>query len=460
MERILVIDDDRDMCLVLSKFLAKNNFETHVAHTGKSGLKLLQANDYDLALCDYKLPDITGTTLIQKMKSINPGLAVIIISGYAEVHHAVEAFRLGASDYMIKPFYHEDLLSTISDAIITNRNRMVEEGEGEDNNETASASKEDYQFVLGKSMQAQIIQHHINLIAPCDLSVVISGETGTGKEFVAQAIHKLSRRSRKPLVAIDCGALPGELAGSELFGHVKGSFTGALADKQGSFEAADKGTIFLDEVGNLSYENQARLLRVLQERKIKRIGSTFDIPVDVRIIAATNENLIQNVKDGKFREDLFHRLNEFKIQISPLRDRREDILFFADLFLRQAAEALGREVMTLTPESRNCLLNYSWQGNLRELNNVVRRAVLLTTGSQVEPDSLPEEIRQVKIQNPVSESVNSSVGFLKSVAHATEKQTIIEALVKVNYNKSKASQLLNIDRKTLYNKLRLYNIPG
>jgi two-component system response regulator HydG len=261
-------------------------------------------------------------------------------------------------------------------------------------------------------------------------------------------------------VAIDCGALPGELAGSELFGHVKGSFTGALTDKQGSFEAADKGTIFLDEVGNLSYENQARLLRVLQERKIKRIGSTFDIPVDVRIIAATNENLIQNVKDGKFREDLFHRLNEFKIQISPLRDRREDILFFADLFLRQASEALGREVMTLTQETRNCLLNYSWQGNLRELNNAIRRAVLLSAGSQVEPDCLPEEIRQVRIQNPVTESLNSSVGFLKSVAHATEKQTIIEALVKVNYNKSKASQLLNIDRKTLYNKLRLYNIPG
>jgi two-component system response regulator HydG len=460
MERILVIDDDRDMCLVLSKFLAKNNFETHVAHTGKTGLKLLQSNDYDLALCDYKLPDVTGTNLLQKMKSINPGLAVIIISGYAEVNHAVEAFRLGASDYMIKPFFHEDLLATIHDAIVNNRTRIMEEAEHEDNDEPKVSAREDNEFVLGKSMQAQIIQHHINLIAPCDLSVVISGETGTGKEFVAQAIHKLSRRYKKPLVAIDCGALPGELAGSELFGHVKGSFTGALADKQGSFEAADKGTIFLDEVGNLSSENQARLLRVLQERKIKRIGSTFDIPVDVRIIAATNENLIQRVKDGKFREDLFHRLNEFKIHISPLRERREDILFFADLFLTQASEALGREEMTLTQETRNYLLNYSWQGNLRELNNVIRRAVLLSPVNIVEPDCLPEEIRQLKIQNPVTENVNPTVGFLKSVAHATEKQTIIDALVKVNYNKSKASQLLNIDRKTLYNKLRLYNIPG
>jgi two-component system response regulator HydG len=289
--------------------------------------------------------------------------------------------------------------------------------------------------------------------------VIIHGETGTGKEFVAQSIHRGSKRADKPFIAIDCGALPKELAGSELFGHVKGAFTGAVGDKPGSFEVADGGTIFLDEIGNLTYENQVKLLRVIQERRIKRIGATKDISIDVRLIAATNEDLARSVKEGKFREDLYHRLNEFKIQLSPLRERKDDILIFANYFLEKANQSLRKNVKSFSPEVIHQITNYYWHGNLRELNNVVKRSVLLTVGEVVLSDSLPQEIIQANTSSSLPGSlVEDSVGLLKSIAGSAERQAIIEILEKVNYNKSKAAELLKIDRKTLYNKLKLYSI--
>ena len=290
------------------------------------------------------------------------------------------------------------------------------------------------------------------------MSVIVHGETGTGKEFVAQSIHRFSKRNKNPFIAIDCGALPKELAGSELFWHMKGSFTGAVNDKPGSFEVANGGTIFLDEIGNLSYENQIKLLRVIQERKIKRIGATKDTAIDVRIIAATNEDLSKAVKEGKFREDLFHRLNEFKIQLSPLRERRDDIMVFADHFLKKANASLQKNVQSFSTDVTEYLKNYYWHGNLRELTNVVKRSVLLTTGDEILKDSLPVEILQVTMDDSLV-GVDESKGVLKSIAGSAERQAIIEALEKVAYNKSKAADLLNIDRKTLYNKLKLYNIP-
>jgi two-component system response regulator HydG len=295
------------------------------------------------------------------------------------------------------------------------------------------------------------------------MSVVIHGETGTGKEFVAQSIHKLSTRADSPFIAIDCGALPKELAGSELFGHIKGSFTGAVSDKPGSFEVANGGTVFLDEIGNLSYENQVKLLRVIQERKIKRIGANKDTPIDVRIIAATNENLSKAVKEGRFREDLYHRLNEFKIQLAPLRERKEDILFFADFFLQKANQSLNKDVKSFSTEVKNYLSSYYWHGNLRELNNVVKRSVLLSQSEEVQSECLPQEITQSgsgMIHDGAGAIAEENVGLLKSIAWTAERQAIIDALEKVNYNKSKASELLNIDRKTLYNKLKLYNITA
>lgn len=460
MLRLLIIDDDKDICLVLSKFLTKNNYEVDVAHRGDEGLKLLRAHDYTLILCDYRLPDFTGVEMLRKIKLLQPAVAVIIITGYSDVRTAVETFRYGANDYVTKPLYPDELLITIKETIAKNEKRNSAESEDTvpeiRKNKINSAP---LNFIVGKSVQSQTVQRYIELIAPSDMSVIINGETGTGKEFVAQSIHRHSKRANYPFVAIDCGALPKELAGSELFGHIKGAFTGAVSDKQGSFEVANGGTIFLDEIGNLSYENQIKLLRVIQERRIKRIGATKDIPIDVRIIAATNEDLTKTVKEGRFREDLYHRLNEFKIQLSPLRERKEDILIFANYFLEKANQALHKNVKTFSPEVLTQITNYFWYGNLRELNNVVRRAVLLTVGDEVQSDSLPQEIIQAHSSLVLpNEMADDNVGLLKSIAGSAERQAIIDVLEKVNYNKSKAAELLKIDRKTLYNKLKLYNI--
>jgi len=460
MLRLLIIDDDRDICLVLSKFLTKNNYEVDVAHRGDDGLKLLRTHDYTLILCDYRLPDFTGVEMLRKIKLLQPAVAVIIITGYSDVRTAVETFRYGANDYVTKPLYPDELLLTIKETISKNEKRNTVETEVASpeirKNKVNSAPLD---FIVGKSVQSQTVQRYIELIAPSDMSVIINGETGTGKEFVAQSIHRHSKRSSYPFVAIDCGALPKELAGSELFGHIKGSFTGAVSDKQGSFEVANGGTIFLDEIGNLSYENQIKLLRVIQERRIKRIGATKDIPIDVRIIAATNEDLTKSVKEGRFREDLYHRLNEFKIQLSPLRERKEDILIFANYFLEKANQALHKSVKAFSPDVLTQITNYLWYGNLRELNNVIRRAVLLTVGDEVQSDSLPQEIIQAHSSLILpADMMDDSIGLLKSIAGSAERQAIIDVLEKVNYNKSKAAELLKIDRKTLYNKLKLYNI--
>jgi two-component system response regulator HydG len=461
MFRLLIIDDDKDICLVLSKFLTKNNYEVDVVHRGDEGLKLLRTHDYTLILCDYRLPDFTGVEMLRKIKLLQPTVAVIIITGYSDVRTAVETFRYGANDYVTKPLYPDELLITIKETIAKNNKRNLAEANA-DGAPEIKKSKNNVQplnFIVGKSVQSQTVQRYIELIAPSDMSVIINGETGTGKEFVAQSIHRFSKRADYPFVAIDCGALPKELAGSELFGHIKGAFTGAVSDKQGSFEVANGGTIFLDEIGNLTYENQIKLLRVIQERRIKRIGATKDIPIDVRIIAATNEDLTKSVKEGRFREDLYHRLNEFKIQLSPLRERKEDILIFANYFLEKANQSLHKNVKSFSPEVLTQITNYFWYGNLRELNNVVRRAVLLTMGDEVQSDSLPQEIIQAHSSLILpGDMVDENVGLLKSIAGSAERQAIIDVLEKVNYNKSKAAELLKIDRKTLYNKLKLYNI--
>jgi two-component system, NtrC family, response regulator HydG len=465
---VLIIDDDKDICLVLSRFLNKNNYDVDVANNGEEGLKQLRSKDYTLVLCDYRLPDMTGVDALRKIKLLRPQTAVIIITGYSDVKTAVETFRYGASDFVTKPLYPDELLVTIQETISKNEKRKAGElpasqsetspkGESKRSRDSAPPPTE---YIVGKSIQATTVQRHIELIAPSDLSVIIHGETGTGKEFVAQSIHRLSKRADKPFIAIDCGALPKELAGSELFGHIKGAFTGAVNDKEGSFELADQGTIFLDEIGNLSYENQVKLLRVIQERRIKRIGATKDIGIDVRIIAATNEDLNKAVKEGKFREDLYHRLNEFKIQLSPLRERKEDVMHFATHFLAKANHSLSKSVQGFSAAAADLISNYYWHGNLRELNNVVKRSVLLTVSDTVQLDSLPQEI--VHANNaPVSTNGHveeEKVGLLKSIAGSAERQAIIDVLEKANYNKSKAAELLKIDRKTLYNKLKLYNI--
>ena len=449
MNKVLVVDDDQDIRLLLERFLSKNKFTTETAQDGESAIECLKEQSFDLVLCDFKLPDINGLELIQKIKILCPEAAIIVITGYSDVKVAVKAIKLGAYEYVTKPLYPDEILLIIQQAI-----------KSKSDSKTVPSEKPDKRsFIIGESPQSQEVLKHIRLIAPTDMSVIIQGETGTGKEFVANEIHDLSRRKENPFVAIDCGALPKELAGSELFGHIKGSFTGAIGDKTGSFEAANGGTLFLDEIGNLSYENQIKLLRVIQERKIKKIGSTKDIPIDVRVIVASNENLAEAVKHGEFREDLYHRFNEFKITLSPIRERKADIKLFAQHFLKNSNRELGKDVRQFDEEVVTTMKNYYWHGNLRELHNVVKRAVLLSQGDTVMMEALPEEIKSPSYFDEVTVDQSSTEpANLKAVSKIAERDAIMQVLEKTGYNKTKAANVLNIDRKTLYNKMKSYNI--
>ena len=450
--KILIVDDDQDIRLLLDKFFSKKGYETKTAHDGNSAVEVLKKDKYDLVLCDFKLPDLNGLELIKKIKVINPEAALLVITGYSDVKVAVKAIKLGAYDYVTKPLYPDEILLTVDKAL-----KSKKELKGK--NKIPSRKK----FIIGESVQALQIMKHIKLIAPTDMSVIIQGETGTGKEFVANEIHNKSKRSSNPFVAIDCGALPKDLAGSELFGHVKGAFTGALNDKIGSFETANGGTLFLDEIGNLSYDNQVKLLRVIQERKIKRIGDNKDIPIDVRLIVATNENLSDAVKEGEFREDLYHRFNEFKIDLSPLRERKSDIKVFARFFLVNANAELDKNVKDFDDEVLTRMKDYYWHGNLRELYNVVKRSVLLAQSDLITLDCLPEEIKSpvyfdTTNGQPTSNTKEVDPANLKSVSKIAERDAIISVLEKTGYNKTKAADVLKIDRKTLYNKMKSYNI--
>ena len=483
MEKILIIDDNNDICVLLERFLSKQKYKTASAQRGEEGLALLRRETFDLVICDFKLPDTDGLDMLRRIKVLSPATAVIIITGYSDVRIAVQALKYGAFDYVTKPLLPDEILYTIRGALDKKsgppaRTAAPDEGAA-GTAKTAKVAKpalapDGKRFIFGKSRAAEQLQKHVELIAPTNMSVIITGETGTGKEFVANAIHLSSKRAEKPFVAIDCGALSKELAGSELFGHVKGAFTGAMSDKMGSFEYATGGTLFLDEIGNLSYESQIKLLRVLQERKIKRVGGNTDISVDVRILVATNEDLRDAVRQGRFREDIFHRLDEFKIELPPLRERKADIMLFAEHFLELANRQLEKDVIGFDEEVRDKFKEYYWYGNLRELQNVVKRAVLLTQGDYVQVDVLPHEIT-----SPTYITTDNAAGFvldslrpgsmpviqqaiqggnLKSVSESAERAAILKVLEKTGYNKTKAAEVLNIDRKTLYNKLKAYDI--
>jgi two-component system response regulator HydG len=457
MKKLLVIDDDVDICLLLSRFLTKNGFLVSTAHSGAKALEILKKETFDLVLCDFRLGDTDGTEILAKIKEINPAIAVIIITGYLDIKIAVKVIKLGAYDYVTKPLFPEEILLTVKKAL--------EASENKNNNVVSKAKSEvnNSDFIFGESSQSKELYRQIDLVAPTNYSVIIFGESGTGKESVAQMIHNKSPRKNKPFIAMDCGSLSKELAGSELFGHEKGSFTGALTSKIGHFELANGGTLFLDEVSNLSYDIQASLLRVLQERKAKRIGGLKEIDLDVRIIVATNENLYDAASKGEFREDLYHRFNEFGINIPSLRERNKDIMAFADHFLKLANKELQKDIKGLSEEVTNSFKNYQWPGNLRELKNVIRRSALLTDDEYVQKKVLPPEIYNFSISYGEKKSGSllhqvSSAPNLKNVAHEAEYETITSVLEQVNYNKSKAAKILNIDRKTLYNKMKAFNI--
>ena len=450
MPKVLIIDDDTSFLLMIKTFLEKKNYQARGAKSAFDGLNLLSRESFDVIILDFKMPDKNGLEVLKDIRNRNLQTPVILMTSYVDIKTAVHAIKLGAYDYVTKPINNDELHLLLQRVL----NKSTEQ---------KTAGKTDTQgldFVQGESESSRKIQEYIQLVAPTNLSVIIQGESGTGKEYVARMIHMNSNRKNKPFVAIDCGALTKDLAASELFGHMKGSFTGAIADKNGHFEEANEGTIFLDEIGNLSYEVQVKLLRAIQERKVRKVGSNKDIDVDVRIIAATNEDLSGAVKNSNFREDLYHRINEFSLTVPSLRDRKEDLVVFADHFLKNANQELGREVKGFSEEAMDYLKNYSWPGNLRELKNLVKRSVLLCFGEEITTDLLPEEIMEGEQATATTNGLpgNYSTSDLKAVAERNEREIIISTLKEVGYNKSKAARKMNIDRKTLYNKLKLYGI--
>ncbi|MDR6942053.1 sigma-54-dependent transcriptional regulator [Mucilaginibacter pocheonensis] len=471
MKKILIIDDEVNVALLLSKFLIRNGFDVSTASSGTSGMEALKNDEFNLVLCDFRLEDTDGREMLRNIKSQYPKTGVIIITGYSDIKMAVELIKMGAYDYITKPLYPDEILNTINKAVETHY-ALVEESDSDtviiDKSKSKDNKKQVFvsEFVAGNSKASKELLRQIELVAPTNYSVIILGESGTGKESVAKSIHLNSPRHNQPFIAMDCGSLTKELAASEFFGHEKGSFTGALYTKIGHFEMANGGTLFLDEVGNLSYEIQAALLRTVQERKVKRIGSTKEIDLDVRIIIATNENLLDGIQKGKFREDLYHRFNEFTIYMPPLRERGSDIMLLAQHFLKMANNELGRNVTAFSPEVIDCFMNYRWQGNIRELKNVIRRAALLAEDNEITMKALPLEISNFKNTSfeqsfaPIYEApeLKETRHDLKNAALEAEYETIIKVLREVNFNKTKAAEILNIDRKTLYNKMKAINL--
>ena len=438
MKHILIVEDDTTFAVMLQTWLSKKKFSVASVSGIAAAKKTLIESSVDLVLCDLRLPDGDGIDLLEWVSNRSVNVPLIVMTSYAAIPSAVQAMKLGARDYISKPVNPEDLLQKINEVfnagVKTGKQIPVSESVPEETN-----------YLEGQSEAARQLYTYVKLVAPTSMSVLINGASGTGKEYVAKRIHQLSKRSEKPFVAIDCGAIPKELAASEFFGHKKGSFTGAIEDKVGAFIEADGGTIFLDEIGNLSYDVQVQLLRVLQERRVKPIGTTTEVKVDVRLIAATNEDLKAAIKSGAFREDLYHRINEFTIYMPHLCERGEDIPLFANFFLDQANRELEKPVPGFLPEAMERISQYTWPGNLREMRNTVMRAALLAQGN-------PIRVEHLGIDMNIDKSIN--------ILHDpdSERTKIVSALQKCSGNKSKAAAMLGIDRKTLYNKLTLYQI--
>ena len=443
MAKILLVEDDITFSQLLQGFLQKHGHAIDAVQSVKASVKLLEQNEYDLLLLDYRLPDGNGLEILTIAHEKGRKVPAIIMTSFNDVRTAVKAMQTGAFDYITKPVNPDELMMIMSDAL--------------DQKETKAAGSDVVKtdFIRGKSADADKLHEYIDVVAPTDMAIIIQGESGTGKEYAARSIHQQSKRAGKPFVAVDCGALSKDLAASELFGHVKGAFTGAVTDRKGLFETADGGTLFLDEVGNLSYDVQVKLLRALQEKLIQPLGTTKQIQVDVRIITATNDDLVGSVSNGDFRQDLYHRINEFKIQLSPLRSRGKDLELFIDHFIKLSNQELQRNVKSISPEAKKILHQYDWPGNLRELKNVIKRMVLLTQNEIADVGSLPEEMLF-----SITHSPKPNDSDLKLLNEANEKELIQKTLQKVKFNKSKAAKLLNIDRKTLYSKIERYGLDA
>lgn len=444
MTRILIVEDDIAFGTMMQTWLKKKGFDVDKATSVGAAVRLIGDKPaYDLVLSDLRLPDRDGLELLAWMHKNNMLIPFIVMTNYAEVQNAVLAMKSGAADYIAKPIQPDILLCKIKDAL-KNADNATASATTPTNNTTTTPQHHNTttRHIEGNSEASRQLYSYVSLVAPTPMSVLILGASGTGKEYVARRIHEQSQRAGKPFVALDCGAIPRDVAASEFFGHKKGAFTGADADKLGAFEAANGGTLFLDEVGNLSYEVQVQLLRVLQERRVRPLGGIEERPIDIRLVAATNENLEQAVAEGRFREDLYHRLSEFTIYMPQLSERGTDLFLFADLFVRLANEDLSRNVEGFEARAAEMLASHTWPGNLRELNNVVKRAVLVARGPYITQEELSAAMGPVR-QEPITALHDADA----------ERQRILNALQQCGGNKSKAARMLGIDRKTLYNKL-------
>lgn len=453
--RVLIVDDDLAFANLMERLLTSEGFTVNKLIDPVKALKEVATNKYDLVLVDYKMPDLDGLELLERIKSHDPSLPVILVTNYSDLRVAVRSVKLGAFDFVTKPIIPDEFLTVVKRALsdsLTNIEKV------QDNKHVRKESD----YIVGSCQKAKDVWDYSCQLAPTGLNVLISGESGTGKEYIAQALHSMSRRDKHPFIAVDCGTISSELAVSSFFGHVKGAFTGANSDKVGFFEQANKGTLFLDEVGNLAIEAQAAILRAIQERSFKRLGASHELNVDVRVIAATNEPLATNVSKGAFRGDLYYRLNEFELHIPPLRERMDDLEVFVTAFLKQSESEFNKENITIQQEVLQAFKRYSWPGNIRELRNIIRRASLLAKNGIITLNEIPEGI-----SNPINESlytpaprtVKDSTSFdIKEESKELERELIIAALEKSKYNKTQAAKTLNIDRSTLYAKLKIYGI--
>lgn len=465
MDSLLIVEDDIAYSTMMQTWLKKKGFDVDKVSNVKAAVKIINSDkQYHLVLSDLRLPDHDGLFLLDWMRKSGINIPFIVMTSYAEVQNAVLAMKSGANDYIAKPVQPDILLQKIHDAInAANRTdasetapapkeertgKVFPANNSNDTNARENESSTPSRYIEGTSEVSKQLYDYVRLVAPTPMSVLILGASGTGKEYVAHRIHELSQRKDKPFFALDCGAIQKEVAASEFFGHAKGAFTGAVTDKKGAFEVANGGTLFLDEVGNLSYDVQVQLLRAIQERKIRPLGSTKEIDVDIRLVCATNENLEKAVAEGTFREDLYHRINEFTIYMPALKDRGTDIFLFANLFLRLANEELGRNIIGFDAKASEMLMRYEWPGNLRELNNVVKRSVLLCRGDKIGVEQL-----NMSMTNTSTKPKDLSLHNINE-----EKERILSALRSCGGNKSKAAILLGVDRKTLYNKLQKYGI--
>ena len=465
MEKILIVEDDIAFGTMIQTWLKKKGFEVEKTTSVKAAIQAWEKleSGFDLVLSDLRLPDHDGIFLLQWMRKHGMQVPFIVMTSYAEIQNVVLAMKSGATDYVAKPFHPDILLEKIKEAIKNHNTsslseKNIEQREATGNqepidNKKVSGNMESKgnvdvpKYLEGESEASRKLYSFVSLVAPTPMSVLILGASGTGKEYVARRIHELSQRAGKPFFALDCGAIPKDVAASEFFGHSKGAFTGADQDKKGAFEIANGGTLFLDEMGNLNYEVQVQLLRALQERKIRPLGSNKEIDIDIRLVCATNENLAQRVAEGNFREDLYHRINEFTIYMPELKDRGADLFLFADLFIKHANKELNRNVEGLDGKAKERIASYNWPGNLRELNNVMKRATLLATGRYIGVTELEQSMAHIQPQAPTTLHDEE-----------TELQRIEAALKAAGGNKSKAAQLLAVDRKTLYNKMKKYGI--